>query len=229
MTGPTDDPTDDPITVVIADDHPVVRDGLAAMFTAEPDIEVVGEAADGAEAVSLAAARHPDVILMDLRMPRLDGLAAIAELVRGQSRARVIVLTTYDADADVIAALDAGAVGYLLKDARRTDLVAAVRAAAAGQTVLSPAVTRQLLRGHRADDHRGRRPAEGLLSDREREVLALVADGSTNQQVASRLFISQATVKSHLLNIYAKLGVNDRAAAVAQGLRRGLLPSPGDR
>jgi DNA-binding NarL/FixJ family response regulator len=212
-----------PIRVLIADDHPVVRDGLAAMVTPEADIVVVAEAADGAEAVALSAARQPDVILMDLRMPRLDGLAAIAELSRSADPARVIVLTTYDADADVIAALDAGAVGYLLKDVRRADLVAAVRAAAGGQTVLSPSVTEQLLRSRRSDD---REPAE-LLSEREREVLALVADGHTNQQVASRLFISQATVKSHLLNIYAKLGVNDRAAAVAQALRRGLLPPDG--
>ena len=206
------------ITLLVVDDHPVVRDGLTGMFAADPEFEVLGEAGDGAEAVRLALALRPDVILMDLRMPGMDGLAAITELARRGASARVLVLTTYDTDSYVLPAIEAGATGYLLKDAPRAELLRAVREAAQGKAVLSPAVATRLMT-------RVRTPAAGPLSQRELEVLELVAAGTTNREAAARLFISEATVKSHLLNIYAKLGVGDRAAAVAEAYKRGLLAS----
>ncbi|MET8335744.1 response regulator transcription factor [Streptosporangium canum] len=204
-----------PIRLLIADDHPIVRDGIRGMFAGDPGFEVLAEAGDGAQAVELARALNPDVILMDLRMPKMDGVMAIKELARLGVAARVLVLTTYDTDKDVLPAVEAGATGYLLKDTRRDDLIRAVRTAARGEAVLSPSVATRLLGQVRA-------PAD-LLSARELEVLELIAQGTTNREVAARLFISEATVKSHLLHIYTKLGVNDRAAAVAVAFRRGLL------
>ncbi|MBO3752386.1 response regulator transcription factor [Streptosporangiaceae bacterium NEAU-GS5] len=206
-----------PVRLLLADDHPVVRDGLAGLFARDPEFEVVGEAGDGAEAVRLAEELRPDVILMDLRMPGTDGIAAIAELARRGVAARVLVLTTYDTDSHVLPAIEAGATGYLLKDAPREELLRAVRAAARGEAVLAPSVAARLMSLVRA-------PGAGPLSRRELEVLELVAAGSTNRETAARLFITEATVKTHLLNIYAKLGVNDRAAAVAEAFNRGLLP-----
>ena len=206
------------IRLLIADDHPVVRDGLSGMFAPEPGFEVLGEAADGAEAVRMAQALEPDVILMDLRMPGMDGLAAITELHRRAVPSRVLVLTTYDTDSYVLPAIEAGATGYLLKDAPRDELLRAVRAAALGQAVLSPSVATRLMT-------RVRTPGAEPLSPRELEVLELVASGTTNREAAARLFISEATVKSHLPNIYGKLGVSDRAAAVAEAFKRGLLAS----
>jgi DNA-binding NarL/FixJ family response regulator len=211
------------IRLLIADDHPVVRDGLSGMFSAEPGIEVVGEAGDGTEAVRLAGLLEPDVILMDLRMPGMDGASAIGELARRGNRARVLVLTTYDTDDHVQSAIEAGATGYLLKDAPRADLLRAVQAAARGEAVLAPAVASRLMGRVRAPW-----PEQGPLSQRELEVLGLVANGTTNKEAAARLFISEATVKTHLLHIYAKLGVSDRAAAVAEAFNRGLL-RPGPR
>jgi DNA-binding NarL/FixJ family response regulator len=208
-----------PITLLIADDHPVVRDGLSGMFAADPGFEVVGEAANGDEAVRLARALRPDVILMDLRMPGMDGLTAITELTRRGIAARVLVLTTYDTDSYVLPAIEAGATGYLLKDAPRAELLRAVRAAADGKAVLSPSVATLLM-------NRVRAPGPELLSQRELEVLQLVAAGTTNREAAVKLFITEATIKSHLLNIYSKLGVSDRAAAVAEAFNRGLL-TPG--
>jgi DNA-binding NarL/FixJ family response regulator len=208
-----------PIRLLIADDHPVVRDGLSGMFAADPGFEVLGEAADGAEAVRLAQQVRPDVILMDLRMPGMDGVTAITELAKRGVTARVLVLTTYDADSYVLPAIEAGATGYLLKDAPRAELLRAVRAAADGQGVLAPSVATRLM-------SRVRAPDPELLSQREFEVLELVAAGTTNREAAARLFISEATVKTHLLHIYAKLGVGDRAAAVAEAFNRGLL-TPG--
>ncbi|MFF0368228.1 response regulator [Micromonospora sp. NPDC005087] len=209
-----------PVRVLIVDDHPVVRDGLRGMFTGDPRFDVVGEAADGAEALALVAALHPDVVLMDLRMPGMDGVTAIGRLARSGSTARLLVLTTYDTDADVLPAIEAGATGYLLKDAPRDDLVRAVRAAARGESVLAPSVAGRLIGRLRA-------PAEEPLSQRELEVLTLVARGASNREAAARLFISEATVKTHLLHMYAKLGVNDRAAAVATAYDRGLLTPNG--
>ena len=209
------------ITVLIADDHPVVRDGLRGMFTSEPGFTVVGEAANGDEAVVLASSLQPDVILMDLRMPEVDGVTAITRLTRAGSPARVLVLTTYDTDSDVLPAIEAGATGYLLKDARAEELFRAVRAAARGEAVLSPSVATRLLGSVR-------RPAREPLSAREQEVLELIARGATNREAARALFVSEATVKTHLLHVYAKLGVNDRAAAVAEAFDRGLL-TPGTR
>ncbi len=204
------------ISLVIADDHPVVRDGLRGMFTGDPRFEVLAEAADGAEAIAAAERLTPDVVLMDLRMPGVDGVTAIAELARRGVRSRVLVLTTYDTDSDVLPAIEAGATGYLLKDAPRDELYRAVEAAARGQAVLSPAVATRLM-------GQMRQPASEPLSQRELEVLGLIARGSTNREAAERLFISEATVKTHLLHVYAKLGVKDRAAAVATAYERGYL------
>nr|WP_169806282.1 response regulator transcription factor [Herbidospora sakaeratensis] len=203
------------IRLLVADDHPIVRDGLCAMFAAAPGFEVVGEAADGAEAVRLAVGLRPDVILLDLRMPELDGLGAITELARLGVPSRILVLTTYDTDSHVLPAIEAGATGYLLKDSPREELLRGARAAARGESVLSPSVAARLLT-------RVRTPPPPL-SPRELEVLELIAAGNSNRETAARLFITEATVKSHLLNIYAKLGVNDRAAAVAEAFNRGLL------
>jgi DNA-binding NarL/FixJ family response regulator len=208
-----------PIRLLIVDDHPIVRGGIRGMFHDDPQFEVLGEAADGAQAVNLARALGPDVILMDLRMPGMDGVTAITELVRAGVTARVLVLTTYDTDRDVLPAIEAGATGYLLKDTGRDELVHAIRTAARGEAVLSPSVATRLL-------GRVRTPADPL-SARELEVLTLIADGATNREAASKLFISEATVKSHMLHIYTKLGVNDRAAAVGEAFRRGLLTVDG--
>jgi DNA-binding NarL/FixJ family response regulator len=204
------------ISLLIVDDHPVVRDGLRGMFGADPRFEVVGEAADGAEAVSAGERLRPDVILMDLRMPGTDGVAAIRELAKRGVPSRVLVLTTYDTDSHVLTAIEAGATGYLLKEAPRAELVRAVEAAARGQSVLSPTVATRLL-------GQVRKPAPAPLSQRELEVLELIAQGSTNREAGKRLFISETTVKTHLLHVYAKLGVNDRAAAVATAFSRGYL------
>ena len=209
-----------PIRLLIVDDHPVVRDGLRGMFAGDPRYEVVGEAADGDEAVTLAQARRPDVVLMDLHMPGVDGATAIRRLGELVSAARVLVVTTYDTDADVVAALEAGATGYLLKDTPREELRRAVDAAHRGESVLAPSVTTRLV-GQLRNPVR----AQDALSDRELEVLSLIAQGETNRGAAARLFISEATVKTHLLHIYAKLDVNDRAAAVARAFERGLLGS----
>ncbi|WP_405675719.1 response regulator transcription factor [Streptomyces sp. NBC_01511] len=206
------------ITLIVVDDHPVVRDGLRGMFESATGFEVLGEASGGVEGVELALRQDPDVVLMDLRMPDGGGVDAIAALTRHGARSKVLVLTTYDTDSDTIPAIEAGATGYLLKDAPREELFTAVRAAAEGHTVLSPAVASRLV-------SRVRTPVAGNepLSAREREVLELVARGTSNRGIAAELFISEATVKTHLTHIYAKLGVKDRAAAVAVGYDRKIL------
>lgn len=222
---PTDAVTRDAVTgdavisLLVVDDHPVVRDGLRGMFDSAPGFNVLGEAANGAEALERAAALDPDVILMDLRMPGGGGVDAIRELSRRGARARVLVLTTYDTDSDTLPAIEAGATGYLLKDAPREELFTAVRAAAQGRTVLSPAVASRLVSAVRTPAAPGNEP----LSAREREVLALVAKGTSNREIARELFISEATVKTHLTHIFGKLGAKDRAAAVAVGYDRGIL------
>jgi DNA-binding NarL/FixJ family response regulator len=205
------------IRVLIVDDHPVVRDGLRGVIEGEADLTVVGEAGDGAEALArIGDGSTVDVVLMDLRMPKMGGVEAIRSLQRDAPSVRVLVLTTFDTDADVLPAVEAGATGYLLKDTPREDLVRAVRAAHRGEAVLSPAVAGRLMGQVRA-------PAREALTERELEVLRLVAGGSTNRETARALFISEATVKTHLLHIYEKLEVRDRASAVAAGYQRGLL------
>ena len=206
----------EPIRLLIADDHPVVRTGLLGMLGGQPDLEVVGQAATGTEAVELAAQLRPDVVLMDLRMPEMDGVAAISAIRERQPETHILVLTTYDTDADILRAIEAGATGYLLKDCPRDELYRAVRAAAQGEAVLAPAVAARVMGRMRA-------PAEEALSAREIEVLALVARGTSNKEVARQLHISEATVKTHLVHIYGKLGVADRTAAVTTALQRGIL------
>jgi len=211
-----------PVRVLVADDHPVVRAGLAAMLSAEPGLDVVGEAASGDEAVLLAARHRPAVVLTDLRMPGSGGLAAIRRITADLPGVRVVVLTTYDSDADILPAVEAGAAGYLLKDTPRAALVDAIFAAARGETVLAPAVAGRLVT-------RLRGPQPESLSARETAVLAAAARGLTNAQIGRELFISEATVKTHLLRVYAKLGVSSRTAAVTKAIEAGLLPAPGQQ
>ena len=205
------------LRVLVVDDHPVVREGLRAMLDAEPDVEVVGEAESGPDAVRLAAELRPDVVLMDLRMPGGDGVAA-TERIAAAGLARVLVVTTYDTDSDILRAVEAGATGYLLKDTPRGQLADAVRAAARGETVLAPPVAAKLVT-------RMRGPAPESLTPREVEVLRHVARGLSNPEVGRALFISEATVKTHLIRVFDKLGVGDRTAAVTVAMSRGILPS----
>jgi DNA-binding NarL/FixJ family response regulator len=209
-----------PIRLLIADDHPVVRDGLRAMLATQPDMELVGEAATGTEAVTQARAMRPDVVLMDLQMPGLDGPGAIATLREQAPEVRVLVLTTFGTDADITRAVDAGATGYLLKDAPREQLFGAIRAAARGESVLSPSVATRVLGRMRA-------PAEEALSPRELEILQAVARGLSNKDIGRQLYVSEATVKTHLLRVFSKLGVDDRTAAVTVALERGIIRLPG--
>ncbi len=206
------------VRVLVADDHPVVRSGLVGMLTVEPDVEVVGEAADGAAAVEAARALRPDLVLMDLRMPVLDGAAATARIVAELPGVRVLVLTTYETDADILRAVEAGATGYLLKDTPRDQLVAGVRGAARGESALSPSVASRLVQQMRGEAER--------LTPRELEVLAGVARGLSNAAIGRELYITEATVKTHLLRSFAKLGVDDRTRAVTVAMQRGLLPAP---
>jgi DNA-binding NarL/FixJ family response regulator len=205
------------IKVLLVDDHPVVRVGLRGMLATEDDLEVVAEAGGAAEAVAAVRLHAPDVVLMDLRMPDGDGVEATARVLAQRPATRVVVLTTHETDSDILRAVEAGAAGYLLKDASRQDLAQAIRAAARGETVLAPSVAAKLV-------SRMRSPVD--LSLREIEVLRLVARGSTNAEIGRELFISEATVKTHLLRTFGKLGVSDRTAAVTAALRRGILPPP---
>jgi DNA-binding NarL/FixJ family response regulator len=204
------------IRLLIVDDHPIVRGGLRDTFADAEDILVVGEAGDGAEGVEHAEALAAEVVLMDLRMPEMDGVAATAALRDRAPSARVLILTTFDSEGDVLPAIEAGAIGYLLKDALPDELKRAVRAAARGESVLAPSVTQHLM-GH------VRRPSADTLTDREMEVLELVANGNSNREAATALFIGEASIKTHLQHIYDKFGVRDRASAVAEGYRRRLL------
>jgi DNA-binding NarL/FixJ family response regulator len=210
----------DPLTVLIVDDHPVVREGLRGMLAAEPGLTVVAEASSADEAVAMARQHRPDVVLMDLRMPGGDGVQATSAVLAAVHGTRVVVLTTYENDADIVRAVEAGATGYILKDTPRSDLINAIRAAARGETVLGPTVAGRLA------SHL-RRPAAEPLSGRETEVLTLVARGQANAEIGRALFISEATVKTHLLRAFSKLGVSDRTAAVTKAMELGMLPPPG--
>ncbi|MFC7463941.1 response regulator [Brachybacterium sp. GCM10030252] len=203
--------------VLVVDDHPVVRDGLVSTISTASDLEVVGQAGDGPSAVDLAAVLLPDVVVMDLRMPGGGGVAAIQNLRSRGIDTPVLVLTTYDTDSDTVAAIEAGATGYLLKDASTEALIDAIRTTSAGEVVLSPAIATRLA------SHMHQPARRGSLSTREREVLLLVARGTSNRLIAKELFVSEATVKTHLTHIFTKLGVSDRAAAVAAAYERGIL------
>jgi DNA-binding NarL/FixJ family response regulator len=206
------------IRLLLADDHPVVRTGLRAVLEAEPDFAVIAEAPSAEEAVRLAADLAVDVVLMDLQFgPGMHGAEATATIVARPEPPRVLVLTTYDTDADILAAVEAGATGYLLKDAPPEELAGAVRSAAAGRSALAPEIADRLM-------NRMRAPGTAL-SRREIEVLGLLADGLSNDGIAARLYLSRATVKSHLVHIYGKLGVESRTAAIATAQARGLIRS----
>jgi len=198
------------IRVLVADDHPVVREGICTMLELEDDIEVVGRAADGEQAVSLAREQHPDITLLDVQMPILDGIEALRRIRTDDPGARIIVLTTYRNEDYIFPSLRAGARAYLLKDASREELAGAIRAVASGESLLDP----QMVDAARHD---------GVLTARECEVLRLMADGHNNAQIAVALFVTENTVKTHVSNIFAKLGCRDRAAAVLQAWRRHLI------
>lgn len=204
------------IRVVVADDHAVVRAGIVALLAGEPDITVIAEASDGEQAVALALDLLPDLVVMDVRMPRLTGDLATARIRERTDKVRVLVLTTYESDASILAAIEAGASGYLLKAAPADELIAGVRSVAAGEVALSPHIAAQLVARMRA-------PAPTALTARETEVLRLVGQGLSNRAIADRLFLSEATVKTHLVRTFEKLGVNDRTRAVTLAMERGLL------
>lgn len=208
--------TKDRLRVLVVDDHAVMRAGVIALLAPEASIEVVAEAGDGREAIGLVARHAPDVALVDLRMPVLDGVATTAEIAAGYPGTRVLILTTYDTDAEIERGVEAGAIGYLLKDTTREQLVDAIWAASRGETVLAPRVAEKLVA-------RMRRPALVPLTAREADVLNAVADGLTNAEIGRRLVIAEATVKTHLLRTFAKLDVSDRTRAVVVALERGLL------
>ncbi len=215
--------TSDPIRVVIADDQTAVREGLELLLGLLDDVTVVGAASDGDEAVRLVVAHDADVALMDLRMPRCDGVTATARIRAEHPRTQVVVLTTYAEDVDIMGALKAGALGYLTKDAGRVQIAGAIRAAAAGQAVLDPQVQQRLVAA--ATSAPTPPPADDLpdaLTSREAEVLALIATGLSNREIASRLYLSEATVKSHINRLFAKTGVRDRAQAVQYAYQHGL-------
>lgn len=207
------------IRVLVVDDHAIIRDGIEAMLEPHHEFEVVATAPDGATALTLAAELRPDVVLMDLRMPGTDGATATARITALSPAPRVLVLTTYDSDADIVRAMAAGAIGYLLKDTPRHELFDAIRAAARGEAALTPSVATKLVRQRHA-------PAPEPLSAREREVLVLVARGATNRGIADALALSEATVKTYVTRIFAKLGVADRTAAVTTALARQLITLP---
>ncbi|WP_394816286.1 response regulator [Streptomyces mooreae] len=203
------------VRVLLADDHPVVREGLCAILESDPGIEVVGQAGSGEEAVTLATRLLPDVVLLDLRMGGMDGVAATGHILRQAPRSKVVIVTTYEDDSDILRAVEAGAAGYLLKGSSRAELIEAVHGAARGGTVLTPSLATKLFRARAVE------PAP--LSARECEVLRLVSQGLTNADIGRELFIGEATVKTHLLRAFKKLEVSDRTAAVITALERGLL------
>jgi DNA-binding NarL/FixJ family response regulator len=213
------------VRVVVADDQTAVREGIALLLDLLDDVEVVGSAADGDEAVRLVAERGADVVLMDLRMPRCDGITATARIRAEHPDTQVVVLTTYAEDTDIMAALHAGALGYLTKDAGRAQIAAAVRAAAGGQSVLDPQVQRRLLAAASGGQATGSAALPDGLTAREGDVLRLIAGGLSNREIAAKLYVSEATVKSHINRLFAKTGVRDRAQAVQYAYRHGLTGS----
>jgi DNA-binding NarL/FixJ family response regulator len=210
------------IRILVADDHPMLREGLVAVLGTQPNFEVVGEAADGSEAVRLAETLRPDVILLDLEMPGVDGVAALEELRDAGSTSRAIVFTAYDTDQRILGALRAGARGYLLKGASRTEIFDAIRTVHAGGSLLEPGVTTRLL-----DQLRENSELREPLTPRELEVLVLISEGLHNSEIAGRLFVTERTVKFHVSSILAKLGADNRTEAVAVAARRGLIQMPG--
>jgi len=206
-----------PIRILIADDHPVVRTGLQGMLARPEEFVVVGEAENGEQALRLTGERRPDVVLMDLRMPVMDGVQATHAIRQQYPAAQILILTTYDSDRDIIAAIQAGAIGYLLKDAPREELYQAVRAAAKGKSVLNPDVAARVM------EHMRKPIDDPQLSERETDILRRVSEGLTNKQIGLQLHISEATVKTHLIHIFSKLHVSDRAAAVRSAIERGIL------
>jgi DNA-binding NarL/FixJ family response regulator len=204
------------IRILITDDHPVVRAGLGGMISGEPDFEVVGEARDGKEAMAMTGELKPNVVLMDLRMPEMDGVTAIGHIKAEYPEVQILVLTTYESDADILRAIEMGATGYLLKDTPREELFGAIRLVAEGKSPLAPGVATRLMQRMRGSEEEG-------LSTREIEVLELVARGTSNKEIAKQLWVSETTVKSHMLHIFDKLGVTDRTAAVTAALKRGII------
>ena len=204
------------IRVLITDDHAIVRTGIAGMLAERDDITVIGEAADGMAALHAIKELGPDVVLMDLRMPTMDGPTTIVKLREQGDQTPVLVLTTYDTDTDILRAIEAGANGYLLKDATRAELTQAILAIASGESWLTPSVASRLM-------NQVRKPTRTALSNRELDVLKLVAKGHSNKEIASDMYISQATVKTHLIHIFKKLDVNDRTSAVTVALERGVI------
>lgn len=204
------------IRVLVADDHPIVRSGIVALLSSAEDVEVVGEAADGGEAVELAISLVPDLVLMDLRMPVLDGDEATARILAAVPSVRVIVLTTYESDESILTAIEAGASGYLLKAAPQEEILAGIRSVARGEVALAPSIAAMLVR-------RVKKPSVSL-SARETEVLGLVGSGLSNPAIAKQLYVSEATVKTHLIHVFEKLGVSDRTRAVTLAMELGLLP-----
>lgn len=220
------------IRVLLADDQTLVRDGFRMILEAQDDLEIVAEAADGAEAVSLAAQHHPDLVLMDIRMPRLDGIGATREIIAARPSTRVLVLTTFDLDDYVYDALLAGASGFLLKDVGRAELVNAVRVVAGGEALLAPSVTQRLL-GDFVASRATVQPAvqtgragPDVLTGRELDTLRLLAQGLSNLEIADRLVVSEHTVKTHVSNVFHKLGLRDRVHAVIYAYERGIAGGP---
>ncbi len=219
------------ISVLIADDQDLVREGLRMLLEAEPDLAVAGEAGDGREALAQARLLDPDVILMDVRMPQMNGIEATARLVQGGCRARILMLTTFNLDEYVYHALKAGASGFLLKDASREQLTGAVRAVSAGETLLAPAITRRLIEDYCRGPAPGAAPAAtaaGRLSERELDVVRLVAQGLSNAEIAARLFLGETTVKSHVAHVLAKLDLRDRVQVAVYAYEHGIV-RPGDK
>lgn len=204
------------VRVLIADDHPIVRSGIASVLASQSDFEVVGEAEDGVRAVELASTLAPDIVLMDLRMPVLSGVEATAAIVGARSATKVVILTTYVTDGEVLRAIEAGAVGYLLKDVPHEELFRALRAVAAGGRYLAPVVTERLM-AH------WQKPSASVLTEREVEVLRWVARGASNKRIAAELGITEPTVKAHLVHVFEKLGVENRTSAVRVAEDRGII------